>query len=389
VGAFGLAAIFGLGLLMTPALGAARERLPGAGRPFPVGWLGRAVAWVAHHRSATILIFVAATGALLVPALRVRISADPMDYINNDLPSLALRHEMASKGRMAVEPVFASVADRAAEKRLLGRIEPLVGAGRPFARVDSAARYPLLRLLGGAANPFRGKDGSLCVILYPSFNPYEGTGPQRLLDLMGQIRERGGGDVARISGTPVMFGRLLKLIGEDMTRVSVSASVVIVLLLALLVRRPGRLVAVLIPLAGGIVWMLGALVLFGQKLTAMSVCVMPLVVGLGIDYGVHIAHRLRDDGLESAVAHTGRAIIIASLTTAIAFFALCFSRDPGLRGMGLAAGTGIVACLVWSLFFLPALLYGSATRRACGSTSPAPGSGNSAGSCRTGSAPTD
>jgi hypothetical protein len=159
-----------------------------------------------------------------------------------------------------------------------------------------------------------------------------------------------------MSGPPIVFMKLLDMIAEDLVRVGVASGAMVMLVLIILIRRPRYFLSAAVPLAGGIVWMLGAMYLAGEKITAANVVAMPLVLGLGIDYGVHIVHRLRSASVEEAISTTGRAIVVASVTTVAAFGTLCLAHTSALVGMGVAAATGIAACLLWSLLFLPALV---------------------------------
>jgi hypothetical protein len=194
------------------------------------------------------------------------------------------------------------------------------------------------------------------MVLFPSFVPYEDENPARMQALVEEIRERGGADIARMSGPPIVFMKLLDMIAEDLARVGIASGTMVMLVLVVLIRRPRYFLSAAVPLAGGVVWMLGAMSLAGRTITAANVVAMPLVLGLGIDYGVHIVHRLRTASVEEALATTGRAIVVASVTTVAAFATLCLAHTEALVGMGLAAATGIAACLLWSLVFLPALL---------------------------------
>jgi predicted RND superfamily exporter protein len=82
-------------------------------------------------------------------------------------------------------------------------------------------------------------------------------------------------------------------------------------------------------------------------------------VGVGIDNGVHVVHRMRlegDAGMDVVLRHTGRAILISSLTTMIGFGSLSLASHRGLESLGLLLLLGVGSCLVASVFVLPNLL---------------------------------
>ncbi len=121
----------------------------------------------------------------------------------------------------------------------------------------------------------------------------------------------------------------------------------------------------MIALVAGIVVDLGFAAATVKDLNMITSSFGALLVGLGIDYGIHIAIRYDDiarsgKSPEDSMAETFGAIVlpvaIGAFTTAIAFYALCFSRTSAFRQFGLIAGTGILTTLVASTTILPALL---------------------------------
>jgi predicted RND superfamily exporter protein len=356
VGAIALLLIFALCLLQMPVLLDWRDRFGLRWWAPTTHWLGRLAHRCLRHRAITISAFLVVTVPLLACALRMRISADPMAYVDLDQPSVRLRTDLAEKVGMLPEPLLIATDSLAAEQRVVRAVQHLVGAGRPFARAECISKLTVGRPVGPEMRKFLGRDGRLCMVLFPSFVPYEDENPARMQALIDEIRREGGADIVRMSGPPIVFMKLLDIIAEDFVRVGVASGTMVMLVLVILIRRPRYFLSAAVPLAGGVIWMLGAMYLAGQQITAANVVAMPLVLGLGIDYGVHIVHRLRKASVEEAVSTTGRAIVVASLTTVAAFATLCLAHTEALIGMGLAAAAGIAACLLWSLVFLPALL---------------------------------
>jgi hypothetical protein len=91
---------------------------------------------------------------------------------------------------------------------------------------------------------------------------------------------------------------------------------------------------------------------------------MPVMLGIGIDDGLHVAHGVRREpgaGVAGAVRGAGRAMVLTTLTTCAGFGSLGLSQIPGLRRGGLLIAAGVAACLLATLLVLPALE--AATRR--------------------------
>ncbi len=108
------------------------------------------------------------------------------------------------------------------------------------------------------------------------------------------------------------------------------------------------------------------LYLMGWPLDIMTVTVASLVIGAGIDFGIHITHRYREqhhdkglsveDSIKTTVLHVGRALIAGALTTAGVFGILGISTMVPLRHFGWTTAVGLLAALLGALFVLPSLL---------------------------------
>ncbi len=99
--------------------------------------------------------------------------------------------------------------------------------------------------------------------------------------------------------------------------------------------------------------------LTGIQITLLNIIAIPLILSIGIDDGVHILHRYRIEGvgaLDIVYRSTGKAIIITSLTTMLAFGSLVFATYRGFGSMGIALFIGVGACLATSILVLPAVL---------------------------------
>jgi predicted RND superfamily exporter protein len=86
---------------------------------------------------------------------------------------------------------------------------------------------------------------------------------------------------------------------------------------------------------------------------------IPLLIGIGIDYGVHYIHRYVQEGKGSnrtVLESTGRAIFLASLTNICGFASLLIAQHRGLYSFGLVLSVGIFLCFLVTIFMLPAMI---------------------------------
>jgi hypothetical protein len=144
----------------------------------------------------------------------------------------------------------------------------------------------------------------------------------------------------------------------------------IVFLALLMFRGALATVLALVPLVVGSVWTLGLMALFGVQFNMANLLFVPLIIGIGIDNGVHIVHSFRateKDGGESVplARSTGKAVTLAALTAIVGFGSLMISSHRGIYSLGLLVSLGVGSVLLASLTTLPSLLaiFGSAGGR--------------------------
>jgi len=139
-----------------------------------------------------------------------------------------------------------------------------------------------------------------------------------------------------------------------------------VLLIGLIVGSYRRLASLYLTLAvvsiSG-VWAFGLLGLTGVPLNFLMAAVVPLLLGIGDDYSIHLLHRYEEerckshDGPEAmdiALARTGRALLLTTLTTVVGFASLLFAPSPPVRWFGLLAALSMMSALIVTVTLIPA-----------------------------------
>ena len=168
--------------------------------------------------------------------------------------------------------------------------------------------------------------------------------------------------VPNVSGVPVTIVEAGWAVVVAFLQASVLALCVIALLLLIVLRSPLDTVLVLLPLLLAALLTVAVGVVFGLPFNFANVIVLPLLLGLGVDSGIHYVMRAREDRAKDRahVPHpsnsTPRAIFLSAITTVASFGALSISQHPGTASMGLLLMIAIVITLVCVLAFLPALL---------------------------------
>jgi predicted RND superfamily exporter protein len=122
-------------------------------------------------------------------------------------------------------------------------------------------------------------------------------------------------------------------------------------------RSVGVSLAILAPQGVVIVALLAFLAVTGSGIGPITLVVVPLILGIGVDYCVYVAERFRHgETPEAAVRNGGRALVVSGLTTMAGFGFLGLSRYPALAHMGLFTAASLLLCVVGAVTVLPALL---------------------------------
>jgi uncharacterized protein len=116
-------------------------------------------------------------------------------------------------------------------------------------------------------------------------------------------------------------------------------------------------VMAMVPLGLGMLQMFGVLGLLDIPLNPANMIVLPLILGIGIDNGVHVMHDFRrQDGRYRMSASTASSVLITSLTSMVGFGSLMIAAHQGLQSLGRVLTIGISCCLFSSLVVLPSIL---------------------------------
>jgi len=193
----------------------------------------------------------------------------------------------------------------------------------------------------------------------------------RLVPLLNEIEklvktEQGTYDVsAGLSGFLVLQRDEMVTSERDMGVSSILATVLIVVIFLLGFRLLRYTVLAVIPLIMGIIFAMGMTSLLIGSLNLFTAMMGAILIGLGIDYAIHIIALFteeREKGIPAGESvnivfkKAARGIITGSITTATGFMMFSVSSFPGFREFGIVLGTGIICTLLASIFILPSLL---------------------------------
>jgi predicted exporter len=312
------------------------------------------------------LAYAAGPGAFLPGPLRtargrgIAGALDP-DRAIRDLEEALARHD------------FEPEAFRAPLERMREALRVVSGKS---AAGDAAASFaPLLE-------PFAAKDGEEHLAVTALYAPH-GAGTEAHLETGRRVRELAGdslGPRGVVTSMDLLVHRLKARITKELASITGLVVAAVLLVVALHFRRPLPFLLALLPLACGFVLTLGGMKAFGIRMNFMNAVVLPMILGIGVDNGIHLVHRWRTEraagrGWREALLGAGLPIVMSAATTIWGFGSLVLTDNPGLRSIGWVAILGIGSCMLTALLVLPPAFRWMDGRRAAANVRPpaAPG----------------
>lgn len=203
-----------------------------------------------------------------------------------------------------------------------------------------------------------GQGAALSLYLFPGEHRWSDEELLRLRELVDHAA--GGNRLPRLASLSLLMAEFKTTVGQRFTEALALSLLMVVIVLLLQFRRPLRVLLTLVPLSAALLWTTGLLRIGGGPVQFIGAMAIPLIVGIGIDDGIHMVNRLRSlapgEALAPAVAAMGRSVILTSLTTVAGFGSLAIASMPGLAGLGRIAVIGVLLCLAATLLLLPAFV---------------------------------
>ena len=164
------------------------------------------------------------------------------------------------------------------------------------------------------------------------------------------------------------------IITYEINEVTMDANIIIVpiifiiisLLLFVMFRRFSYVILPLVSLAISIVWVFGSMVLLGMTFNMMMVAIVPLLMGLGVDYPVHLFHEYRSElkkgkkpgpAIVASIKDIGLAMFLCIVTTVISFLSFVVGNLVPLRNFGILCALGITYTFIIAITFQAAVRY--------------------------------
>lgn len=176
---------------------------------------------------------------------------------------------------------------------------------------------------------------------------------------------RSCGVPVKVTGWTYALQGLVPWAKRELLVFSVAIGTLIVLCLGVAYRQWKPVLVHALSLVVALAATVSLLKLTGTKLNMLNALAFPLVIGVGVDYGMHLLLALKEgDNVFESLSTVLKPVIISAFTTIAGFGALVFARNPALKGLGTVCALGVFSCLITSVFFAVPVMAVISSRRA-------------------------
>ncbi len=190
------------------------------------------------------------------------------------------------------------------------------------------------------------------IYIYPASGKWPREVPPRLL----AVADKHPGDV--LTGVNLVSGTLRRIVKADAVRATLIGFALVAALMIASFRSVKMTFYAFVPFFAGVTGMLGLMAILNLEFNFMNIFVVLMIISCGTDYAVYMLQRYRENPETFAeTAHeTGKAVVMAALTTVVGYGSFALSHYPGLRSIGYASTFGIGLGGLAAISLLPAML---------------------------------
>jgi uncharacterized protein len=249
-------------------------------------------------------------------------------------------------------PVLRRILDESARSVAAPKAAPAPGIAAFF--VDRRSLY-----LSFATNQI------YAVIASAADKGVEERAVQRLRELVVETQSEVPGVNAGITGEPVLNFDETRQAEQDVGRAALLSLVLVATIFVCGYHEIRRPIMATVCLLVGIAYTLGFATLTVGHLNILSITLVPILIGLAIDFGVHLISRYEEElragrdqvaAIRRALVFAGTGIFTSGFTTAGAFLAMLLTDFKGVREMGFISGIGLLVCIIPMMTLLPLML---------------------------------
>jgi uncharacterized protein len=260
-----------------------------------------------------------------------------------------LDRSLASRGRAEYEPVWEYLAEEQEGETI-----------RYLQRLLNGERYVYPTIGGGQVNVLLFHTAPWGVVKAP-----KAAAVKRVRQIIEELTPTVKDVRIRLTGLPVMLNDERETCTEDSIRSGVISIVMILIIFAIGFGEFSRPVFAVSALGCGLGWTMGYTTLVVGHLNFITVSLVTMLMGLGIDFGIHLLFRYDEElargcspeeAMDITIAGTGVDTFVGAAATAAAFLALTQADFRGISDFGIIASGGVMLCFFSTIAVLPSLL---------------------------------
>lgn len=168
---------------------------------------------------------------------------------------------------------------------------------------------------------------------------------------------------ADIAGLPMLYNTILNYLINDNMKTILYAIIGVILILWIYFKSWKIAIFSAIPTMLTLVWLAGTMTLLDIKITVMTASIGAMMIGMSVDYAIHLTHRFHenvreghDEPVEDTVVGIGSALFASVTTTIAGFLAMLLGISPNSQVQGTVLSIGIAYAFVVSIVALPPLM---------------------------------
>ena len=278
------------------------------------------------------------------------------DLVNTQIRTAREEENAKNKALIEALPALKRIIDQAVDGLMRSGIPPSPGLNALFAGGDKAEKQ--LYITAGEGRIY-------LATAQAASRAMQSKAVERMRELVAETEREVPGANVGITGESVLEYDEMLQSQKDTTLATVVSLGLVALIFIYGYHETGRPLKATISLLIGIAYTMGFMTLTVGHLNILTITFVPILIGLAIDFGVHLITRYEEElrrgrsqreALEKAMVNTGVGIFTGAFTTAGAFFAMAFTDFKGIKEMGIICGGGLLVSLIPMMTLLPVLI---------------------------------
>ncbi|MCX6671931.1 MAG: MMPL family transporter, partial [Euryarchaeota archaeon] len=168
------------------------------------------------------------------------------------------------------------------------------------------------------------------------------------------------------TGEGIVSTEITNVAMDSMTIIGPAIFIIILIILIIAFRKPSYFLLPILVFAFSCVWLFGTMALLGISFNIIAVALLPLNIGLGVEYSVNLLFNYRTEikkgrtpaeAIRLSIKEVGLPIFLAWVTTFVAFLSFLTATLPPIRDFGIFLALGITYTFIITMTFLVALRY--------------------------------